>query len=83
MDAELVKKRLKKRICETVEEFQKREDITSKFGEPVISYVSVDDVRFDMLFARGLNGHPREIYRPYALKTSITNGIELWLLNYL
>lgn len=64
MDAELVKKRLKKRVTETIEEFQKREDITCSFGEPSFAYVSVDDVRFDMLFARGLNGHPREIYRP-------------------
>ncbi len=64
MDAELVKRRLKKRITETVQEFQEREDITCRFGEPELAYVSVDDVRFDMLFARGLNGHPREIYRP-------------------
>ena len=64
MDAELLKKKLKKMVDETVVEFQKREDIICRFEEPVISYVSVDDTRFDMLFARGLNGHPREIYRP-------------------
>ena len=64
MDAELVKKRLRKRVLETIEKFQAQEDITCSFGEPEFAYVSVDDVRFDMLFARGLNGHPREIYRP-------------------
>jgi len=64
MDAELVKKRLRKRVLETIEKFQEQEDITCSFGEPEFAYVSVDDVRFDMLFARGLNGHPREIYRP-------------------
>ena len=64
MNTELLKKRLQKRVNETVARFQEREDIRCSFAEPVISYVSVDDVRFDMLFARNLNGHPREIYRP-------------------
>ena len=64
MDAEHLKRKLEREIRGAVEEFQKREDITCRFGEPAIGYVSVDDVRFDMLFARGLNGHPREIYRP-------------------
>ncbi|MBE6045132.1 MAG: hypothetical protein E7221_00325 [Clostridiales bacterium] len=64
MDVEHLKRKLEKEIRGAVEQFQEREDITCRFGEPVIGYVSVDDVRFDMLFARGFNGHPREIYRP-------------------
>ena len=61
MDVEHLKRKLEKEIRGAVEQFQEREDITCRFGEPVIGYVSVDDVRFDMLFARGFNGHPREI----------------------
>ena len=64
MDVEHLKRKLEKEIRGAVEQFQEREDITCRFGEPVVGYVSVDDVRFDMLFARGFNGHPREIYRP-------------------
>lgn len=64
MDTEHLKIKLEKEIRGAVEQFQAREDITCKFGEPTVAYVSVDDVRFDMLFARGLNGHPRDIYRP-------------------
>lgn len=64
MDVEHLKRKLEKEIREAVLAFQTREDITCRFGEPAVAYVSVDDVRFDMLFARGLNGHPREIYRP-------------------
>ena len=64
MDVEHLKRKLEKEIHSTVEQFQEREDVPCRFGEPVIGYVSVDDVRFDMLFARGYNGHPREIYRP-------------------
>ena len=64
MNEELVKKKLKKKITETVERFQEQDDITCRFDEPVIAYVSTDDVRFDTLFARGLNAHPREIYTP-------------------
>ena len=64
MDAEHLKRKLEREIRGAVEKFQEREDITCRFGEPAVTYVSVDDVRFDMLFARGLNGHPREIYRP-------------------
>ena len=64
MDVEHLKRKLEREIRGAVEKFQERDDITCRFGEPAIAYVSVDDVRFDMLFARGLNGHPREIYRP-------------------
>ena len=64
MDVEHLKRKLEREIREAVRKFQEREDITCRFGEPAVAYVSVDDVRFDMLFARGLNGHPREIYRP-------------------
>lgn len=64
MDVEHFKRKLEREIRGAVERFQEREDITCRFGEPAVTYVSVDDVRFDMLFARGLNGHPREIYRP-------------------
>ncbi len=64
MDAEHLKRKLEREIREAVLKFQEREDITCRFGEPAVGYVSVDDVRFDMLFARGFNGHPREIYRP-------------------
>ena len=64
MDAEHLKRKLEREIREAARRFQERDDITCRFGEPAVTYVSVDDVRFDMLFARGLNGHPREIYRP-------------------
>ena len=64
MDVEHLKQKLEREIRGAVEKFQERDDITCRFGEPAVAYVSVDDVRFDMLFARGLNGHPREIYRP-------------------
>jgi Uncharacterized Fe-S protein len=64
MDAEHLKRKLEREIRGAVEKFRERDDITCRFGEPAVGYVSVDDVRFDMLFARGFNGHPREIYRP-------------------
>lgn len=64
MNNELLKKHIQENAEAAVIEFQKRDDIVCRFDAPVIAYVDAEDVRFDMLFARGLNDHPKKIYRP-------------------
>ncbi len=59
-----VKKKIEDNIRNTIKEFQEREDISTKFGDPVIGYVSSTNMMFDMFFSRGLSDHPKSIYRP-------------------
>ncbi|MCI6991905.1 MAG: hypothetical protein MR892_00470 [Clostridiales bacterium] len=64
MNQELLKKRLQNNLNRVVAEFQAREDIICRFENPRIAYVDAEDTRFDALFARGYNDHPKKIYRP-------------------
>ena len=63
MNQELLKKRLQNNLNRVVAEFQAREDIICRFENPRIAYVDAEDTRFDALFARGYNDHPKKIYR--------------------
>lgn len=51
-------------VRRTVEEFQKREEVVTSFGEPRIAYLAATHPLFDTFFARGENDHPKNIYRP-------------------
>lgn len=64
MNIELLKKHLQKNVEETTTEFQKREDIVCRFEKPMLAYINAEDELFDAFFARGLNDHPKKIYRP-------------------
>ncbi|MDO4834098.1 MAG: hypothetical protein Q4A40_03560 [Bacillota bacterium] len=64
MTPELLKKHLQERAEQKVAEFQNREDIVCKFDKPILAYIDAENVLFDALFARGLNDHPKKIYRP-------------------
>ncbi|MDO4176200.1 MAG: hypothetical protein Q4D99_01815 [Bacillota bacterium] len=64
MNIELLKKHLQKNVEETAIEFQKKEDIVCSFETPILAYVDAEDPKFDALFARGMNDHPKKIYRP-------------------
>lgn len=64
MNPDLLKKHIQENVEETAIEFQNREDIVCRFEKPILKYVDAEDVMFDALFARGLNEHPKKIYRP-------------------
>ena len=51
-------------VRRTVAEFQERDDVKTRFGEPVIAYLSTTHPLFDTFFARGENDHPKNVYRP-------------------
>ncbi|MBQ6401422.1 MAG: hypothetical protein IJI20_03960 [Firmicutes bacterium] len=61
-------KRNKAQIVEnvrrTVEEFQRQDSCQTKFGEPVVAFLSTTHPLFDTFFARGENDHPKNVYRP-------------------
>ena len=63
-----IAKRNKQQIIEnivaTVDEFNARDDISTRFGEPVVVFLSTTHPLFDTFFARGENDHPKKIYRP-------------------
>lgn len=65
---DIIKRRIEKRVRETVEEFQ-QEGLAgggsqTRFGEPVLRYISTAHPMFDTFFARGENDHPKNIWRP-------------------
>ena len=55
---------IEKRVKEAVEKFSAKDDISTKFGEPVVGYIDPTNMMFDMFFTRGLSDHPKNIYRP-------------------
>ena len=57
-------KQIEENVRQTVIDFGKREDIKTRFGEPVIAFLSTTHPLFDTFFARGENDHPKNIYRP-------------------
>lgn len=64
MNQELLKMHLQNNLNQVVKEFQEKDDIICRFENPRIAYVNAEDTRFDALFARGYNDHPKRIYRP-------------------
>ena len=59
-----VKKNIEKNVIQAIKEFEEREDIVTKFGDPIIGYVDATHLLFDMFFTRQLSDHPKHIYRP-------------------
>ncbi len=51
-------------VRRTVEEFQAQESCKTRFGEPVVVFLSTTHPLFDTFFARGENDHPKNVYRP-------------------
>lgn len=59
-----IREKIEENVKKAVAEFQERDDISSRFGEPVIGYVDARDPIFDMYLYKGLSQHPKKIYRP-------------------
>ena len=64
MNPILLKEHIQRNVEQKALEFQEREDIICRFEKPIIKYIDAEDVRFDALFARGVNEHPKKIFRP-------------------
>ena len=64
MDGINIKGKIERNVRQTIQEFEAREDIVTKFGEPVIAYVDARNTLFDMFFDNQLTEHPNNIYRP-------------------
>lgn len=58
------KAEIEEAIRNTVREYNGRDDISTLFGEPVVSFVSAEHPLFDTFFARNENDHPKKIFRP-------------------
>lgn len=61
---DIIKRRIEKRVRETVEAYQAREEVHTAFAPPRIAYISTTHPLFDTFFARGENDHPKKIWRP-------------------
>lgn len=59
-----VKADIFKTVEDTVAEFREAEDVKTAFGKPRVGFVSTNHPLYDTLFARGVNDHPKNIYRP-------------------
>ncbi|MDO4546362.1 MAG: hypothetical protein Q4C25_09410, partial [Bacillota bacterium] len=59
-----IKNAIKENVKLAIKEFEAREDISTKFGEPIIGYADTKNPLFDMFFSRRLSEHPKGIYRP-------------------
>ncbi len=59
-----IKEKIERNVKKAVAEFQERDDITTKFGEPVIAYVYAKDPLFEMFYERQLCKHPKAVYQP-------------------
>lgn len=64
MNTDVVKRRIMKSVKEAFAEYQVGEDVKTRFGDPVIEYISTTHPMFDTFFARGENDHPKKIWRP-------------------
>ncbi|MEA4921887.1 MAG: hypothetical protein VB031_00820 [Eubacteriaceae bacterium] len=59
-----IKKRVKDNVDEAVVNWQKKPDCKVKYGDPVISYVSVDHPLFMAGRNKTISKHPKEIFTP-------------------
>ncbi len=59
-----IKGKIERSVRQVLKEFEAREDVVTKFGEPMIAYVDAKNTLFDMLFDKQLTEHPKNIYRP-------------------
>ena len=59
-----IKAKILEEVKATVEEFQARPDIKTRFGEPIVGYADSRNPIFDMYFSRTICDHPKKIYRP-------------------
>lgn len=59
-----IKEKIRRNVKNAIREFEAREDIVTRFGEPVIGYADARDPLFDVIYYKGLSKHPKEVYRP-------------------
>lgn len=59
-----IKEKIATNVKQAIKEFETREDIVTRFGEPIITYIDAKDQLFDLLFDKELTEHPKNIYRP-------------------
>ena len=59
-----IKEKIERNVKKAVADFQERDDITTKFGEPVLAYVYAKDPLFGMFWERQLCKHPKAIFQP-------------------
>lgn len=59
-----IKRRVIDNVKAAVAEYQKRPEVTTEFGEPVIGYVYAKHPLFGHFFSENLCLHPKGIYRP-------------------
>lgn len=56
--------KIEKKVQQIVKEFEERDDIVTRFGEPIIAYVNARNQLFDWFCDKQLTEHPKNIYRP-------------------
>ena len=59
-----VKRKIEENVKAATAEFMAREDVTTKFGDPVIGYVDARHPLFDIFMDKNMSDHPKNIYRP-------------------
>lgn len=59
-----IKTKILEEVKAAVREFEAREDIKTKFGEPLVGYADCRNPIFDMYFSRTICDHPKRIYGP-------------------
>ena len=59
-----IEEKIANNVKQAIKEFEAREDIVTRFGEPIISYIDARDQLFNLLFDKDLTEHPKNIYRP-------------------
>ncbi len=64
MNADIIKRRIERNVKQAFADYQADAEVKTKFGDPVIGYISTTHPMFDTFFARGENDHPKHIWRP-------------------
>ena len=64
MNADIIKRRIEKSVEQAFADYQADAEVKTRFGDPVIRYISATHPMFDTFFARGENDHPKNIWRP-------------------
>lgn len=59
-----VKRKIEENVKKATAEFMAREDVTTKFDDPVIGYVDARHPLFDIFMDKNMTDHPKNIYRP-------------------
>ncbi len=59
-----IKKRIKENVQSTIHDYEERPNVDTKFGTPIIGYVSAKHPLFRLFMEEDRSLHPKGIYRP-------------------